>query len=79
MGEGTVVAFDLRVGGVRRHVRARIQEPEPGRVLREIDLDSGAVTTFEVTPAGDASRVRILTAWQPAPQERKKKPMATIR
>ncbi|HEY8490091.1 MAG TPA: SRPBCC family protein [Dehalococcoidia bacterium] len=66
VGDGTVVAFDLRVGGVRRRVRACITEEQPGRVLQGIDLDSGAVTTFDVTPEGDASRVRIRTAWHPA-------------
>ncbi|GIW04435.1 MAG: hypothetical protein KatS3mg059_1055 [Thermomicrobiales bacterium] len=41
-GEGTVVAFTMNAGGRRRRFRARIDEPEPGRVLRETDLDSGA-------------------------------------
>lgn len=65
VGDGTVIAFDLRVGGVRRRVRARMTEEQPGRVLQEIDLDSGAVTTFDVTPEGDTSRIRIRTAWHP--------------
>ncbi|MER3487150.1 MAG: SRPBCC family protein, partial [Chloroflexota bacterium] len=66
VGVGTVVAFTMNAGGRRRRFRARIEEPEPGRVLRETDLDSGAVTAFTVTPEGSGSRVRIETSWQGA-------------
>jgi uncharacterized protein YndB with AHSA1/START domain len=66
VGDGTIVSFDLRLGGRSRHYRAQISEPEPGRTLAETDLNSGAVTTFTVTPEGQASRVRIGTVYQPA-------------
>ena len=35
-------------------------------MLTETDLDSGAVTTFTVTPESDGSRVRIETRYQAA-------------
>jgi hypothetical protein len=40
-----------------------VEEPEPGRVMTESDADSDLVTTWTVTPDGDASRVEIATAW----------------
>ena len=64
-GAGTVIAFAVTLGGRRRSVRARVDEPEPGRVLTETALDSGAVTTFTVAPEGAGCRVRIETAWAP--------------
>jgi hypothetical protein len=66
VGDGTVVSFDLKLGGRKRHYRALISEPEPGRTLAETDIESGAVTTFTVTPEGQFSRVRIGTVYQPA-------------
>jgi hypothetical protein len=64
-GAGTVITFTVKIGGRRRSVRARVDEPEPGRVLTETALDSGAVTTFTVSPERSNCRVRIETAWEP--------------
>ncbi len=66
VGAGTVVRFNLAVGGRKRESCQRVEEPIPGRVLTESDLDTGAVTTFMVTPEGDRSRVRIETAYDGA-------------
>ncbi len=44
-----------------RSVRTRIDEPQPGRVLTETELDQPAVTSFTVTPYGGSSRVRFET------------------
>jgi hypothetical protein len=44
----------------------RVAEPEPGRVLTESDTASSLVTTSTVSPQGDASLVRIATAWKGA-------------
>jgi hypothetical protein len=62
-GEGTVIRFQMRILGRKRTFRAAITEPEPGRVLAETDLDTGAVTTFTVVPVEDdrKSRVTITT------------------
>jgi hypothetical protein len=64
-GDGTVVSFDVRLGGRSRRMRARISEPREG-VLLETDLDTGGVTTFIVTPDGAASRVTIRTEFTSA-------------
>ena len=51
-GAGTHIRYDLRAFGTTHHARARISEPEPGRVLVETDLTKGAVTTFTVDSLG---------------------------
>jgi uncharacterized protein YndB with AHSA1/START domain len=48
IGAGTVITFDMRLMGQLQHRQAAVTEPEPGRVLVETDLRSGAVTTFTV-------------------------------
>jgi hypothetical protein len=61
-GEGTVIRYDLRAFGKTIRARARVTEPEPGRVLVETDLERGAVTTFIVEPiSAGKSRVTIKT------------------
>ena len=62
-GAGTVMRFDMTVMGRTQSARHRVEEPEPGRMLREIDLDRDLQTTFTVTPRGDGSNVRIDTVW----------------
>ena len=66
VGDGTVISFNLNVGGRTRRMRASISEPEPGRVLRETDLDTGGVTTFTVSPDRDETRVAIRTEFASA-------------
>lgn len=64
IGAGTIVRFDVKIGGTKRTVRAAVTEPQPGRVLVETDMDRGAVTTFEIDPRGQrACEVTILTEW----------------
>ncbi|MDQ3547745.1 MAG: SRPBCC family protein [Chloroflexota bacterium] len=65
-GDGTVIGFDLKLGGRKRRMRARISEPRPG-VLQETDLEFGAVTTFEVIQDANASRVLVRTEFASAP------------
>jgi hypothetical protein len=66
VGAGTTTRFKLTAGGRTREYRMKIDEPEPGRVLTESDLNSSAVTTFTVAEQGAASLVRITTAWDGA-------------
>lgn len=64
-GTGTLIRFRMKAGGRTRTIRASIAEPEPGRVLTETDLDTGAVTTFTVdaSPDGASCHVTIGTVW----------------
>ncbi|HYI13871.1 MAG TPA: SRPBCC family protein [Thermomicrobiales bacterium] len=66
VGDGTVIGFDLALGGRTRRMRALISEPRPG-LLQETDPEFGAVTTFEVTQQLNASRVVIQTGFPSAP------------
>ena len=66
VGAGTVFGYTLNAGGRTRTARARVDEPQPGRVLRESDLATSLVTTFTVTPDRDRCIVRIETRWQSA-------------
>jgi hypothetical protein len=63
-GAGTVIRFALRLAGRKQEVEARVEEPEPGRVLSEIYPEKSAVTRFIVDPVGNQSRVRIETSWE---------------
>ncbi len=67
VGAGTRIRFTMKGMGQARTMRARVEEPEPGRVLLETDLQTGAKTTFTVEPidGGHRSRVTIRTEWQP--------------
>jgi hypothetical protein len=65
VGPGTILTYRLRAGGRTRAYRARIEEPEPGRVLEE-HVDNGAVTSFTVDAAPGGSLVRIESRWQAA-------------
>ena len=65
-GAGTVIRFALQHAGRKEEVEARVEEPEPGRVLSEIYPEKSAVTRFIVDPAGEQSRVRIETSWEPS-------------
>lgn len=66
VGAGTVVSYRLKAGGRNRAYRARIGEPEPGRVLTETLSDANTLTTFTVEPDSGGSRVRIETRWDSA-------------
>jgi hypothetical protein len=66
-GEGTVIRFHMHLLGSTRTARARVAEPEPGRVLTETYPENAAVTTFRVQPLDDArSSVTITTSWNAA-------------
>lgn len=66
VGAGTIATFSITAAGRTQKYRSLVAEPVPGRVLTETDLLGGAVTTFTVTPEGDATRVRFETVWQKA-------------
>ena len=65
-GEGTIVRFQMRLLGQARSFRALITEPEPGYILQEMDLASGVVTWFKVSPADsyEYSEVTIATEFK---------------
>ncbi len=64
IGAGTEIRFALELAGRKHVVEARVDEPEPGRVLSETYPEKDAVTRFTVDPVGSQSRVRIETTWE---------------
>lgn len=63
VGAGTRIRFEMTVLGTSRTIRAEIEEPKPGRVLVERDVEGKTVTTFTLNPAreGRESDVTITT------------------
>jgi hypothetical protein len=59
VGAGTVIRFQMRLMGRLQTFRATITEPEPGRVLVETDMQTGAITTFTVEPRADAQQAAV--------------------
>jgi hypothetical protein len=60
-GAGTRIRFVVKAFGSRQPARARITEPDPGRVLVETDETGKVVTTFTVDPQPDG-RTRVTIA-----------------
>jgi uncharacterized protein YndB with AHSA1/START domain len=67
VGTGSVTRFKVTAGGRTRDYHMTVDEPEPGRVLRESDQNSSLITKFTVDPgSGQSSLVKISTSWQGA-------------
>jgi Polyketide cyclase / dehydrase and lipid transport len=66
VGAGTVIRFRMRALGVTRESRARVTEPDPGRLLVETDVRTGLRTSFDVRPVteGSGTLLTILTEWE---------------
>lgn len=63
-GAGTVFRVETREGLRMRTFRMSVTEPEPGRVLRESDMESDLVSTFTIdAAAGGNAHVTITTRW----------------
>ena len=61
IGDGTLIRVTMHILGADRTYRAKVTEPEPGRVITETDLETGLATSFTVTPSGSGSEVTIST------------------
>ena len=62
-GAGTMINFQMKLMGRIQSFHSTITEPEPGRILVETDMNTGAVTTFTVDPRvnGQEAFVTITT------------------
>jgi Polyketide cyclase / dehydrase and lipid transport len=65
VGEGTRTLLEIHFLGTTRRVSHIIREPEPGRVLEEVDADGSSTTTFVVEPTddGESATVTIRTTF----------------
>jgi len=67
VGTGSVTRFKVTAGGRTREYHMTVDEPEPGRVLRESDQNSSLITKFIVDPeVAGSSLVQISTTWRGA-------------
>ena len=68
-GAGTIVRTRMVVMGLERIFKLTVSEPEPGRVLKEVDEQAGVVTVFTVEPinGGQQARVTIATDARASP------------
>ena len=62
-GAGTVINFQMQLMGRIQLFHSTITEPDPGHILVETDMNTGAVTTFSVEPRleGQQTFVTITT------------------
>lgn len=65
VGAGTRTQIEMRILGITKRATHLIREPEPGRVLEEVDVDGFSITTFVVDPAdnGASATVSIRTTF----------------
>jgi hypothetical protein len=63
-GAGTIINYQMQLMGRIQSFHSTITEPEPGHILVETDMNTGAVTTFTVDPRlnGQEAFVTITTA-----------------
>jgi hypothetical protein len=68
-GAGTEILVETQGFGRSNFMRMTVSEPEPGRVLREVDEENGIVTDFIVDPVngGEQARVTIRTDFTEKP------------
>jgi len=67
-GAGTVVLLKGKAFGKVQTMRQRVTEPEPGRVIKEADVDSTQYTTFTFDPLGEAqTRLTIYSSFPVKP------------
>jgi uncharacterized protein YndB with AHSA1/START domain len=59
VGAGTVIGYRLRVGRHERTFVLGVEEPTPGRQLRERDRHGGLLVTWTLTPGGDGERTVV--------------------
>ena len=62
-GAGTVINFQMKLMGRIQSFHSTITEPEPGHILVETDINTGAISTFTVDPRlnGQEAFVTITT------------------
>jgi hypothetical protein len=58
-GAGTVVRAEMKVMGMKAAHRLVISEPEPGRIMKEVDTATGVDTTWTVNPLDGGRRCEL--------------------
>lgn len=58
-GAGTKTRIKMKVMGQELKFRHEVSEPEPGRILKETDRDTGLGTTFTLEPLAGGTQTRV--------------------
>ena len=58
-GAGTVINFQMQLMGRIQSFHSTITEPDPGHILVETDMNTGAITTFTVEPGLDGQQAFV--------------------
>ncbi len=67
VGEGTETHLTMKVFGRTFEYYHRITEPQPGRVLKETEVNTGQFSMFTLEPLDGGTRTRVtITTEQPA-------------
>ncbi len=61
-GAGTKTRLKMNIMGQEFNYRHEVSEPEPGRVLKETDRDTGLATTFTFQPLAGGTQTRVTIA-----------------
>jgi hypothetical protein len=61
-GAGTIIRTQVKVMGSTSNYHMKVDEPEPGRVITETDMDTGLVTTFTLKPTTDSQQTLVTIA-----------------
>lgn len=52
-GDGSLISFEITVGGQTVPYRQRVSELENGRIIQEANVDNDGITQFILDPVGD--------------------------
>ncbi len=67
VGEGTETHLTMKVFGRTFEYHHRISEPDPGRVLKETEVNTGQYSKFTLEPLDNGKQTRVtITTEQPA-------------
>ncbi|MBP8003114.1 MAG: SRPBCC family protein [Chloroflexi bacterium] len=58
-GAGTKTRLKMKIMGQEFNFRHEVSEPEPGRILKETDRDTGLATTFTFEPLAGGTQTRL--------------------
>ncbi len=61
-GAGTKTRIKMKIMGQEFNYRHEVSEPEPGRVLKETDRDTGLGTTFTFEPLAGGTQTHVTIA-----------------
>jgi len=64
-GKDTVVCFRFTLAGNSRKMRVIVDEPIPGKLITETELETGILTSFLFEPVGDDMTIlKITSEWK---------------